>query len=376
MKVLYVYGNLPAYRKEFFSDLSVKAKEKGIDIKVLYGYIANKETKQATEVTFDTQKFETRTVNLGIMRLSRMKGVLKKIRAEKPDGIIFQWNQTNLSEWAILGYCRRHHIPYGLWGCNYTRADLIKPLVRIREAIYRRLYRNASVLVPYGSLYRKYLLKLGIPEDRIVVAQNTIDVASISRDCPKKTQDSFDHGTVRILYVGALAPQKRIDSAIEAVSQLVGEGLDVSFEIVGGGQILPQLQSLLADKPAAVRARINLHGAKYGLELKEFFLQSDVFLMPGTGGLGVNEAMAYGLPIISTIGDETVYDLIDGNGYLLERMGDVEAQKAAIKKYVALSAAEKLAMAQRSTEIVLRKAPLDLMVRSHVRACKQLIDHE
>lgn len=373
MKVLYVYGNLPAYRKAFFTELYNRAGEKDIRVKILYGYIANKETKQATDYQFDAQKFETQTLNLRILRLSRMKGLLRQIKEERPDGIIFQWNQTNLSEWAIWGYCKRNSIPYGLWGCNYTRADLMRPLAIIREKIYKWLYRKATVLVPYGSLYKQYLLGLGISEEKIVVAQNTIDVETIVRNNTARTLDSFDHKTVRILYVGALAPQKRIDTAIEAVSQLISEGVDVSLDIVGGGQILGELESQLFGKPEEVRAGITLHGAKYGDELKGFFLNSDVFLMPGTGGLGVNEAMAYGLPIISTIGDETIYDLIDGNGYLLRKMGCIEEQKNAIRQYVALSKYEKYSMSQQSVKVVMSIAPLNNMVENHIVACNRLL---
>lgn len=373
MKVLYVYGNLPAYRKAFFTELYDRAGEKDIRVKILYGYIANKETKQATDILFDTQKLKTQTMNLGVLRLSRMKGLLRQIKKEQPDGIIFQWNQTNLSEWAVLCYCKRKSIPYGLWGCNYTRSDLIKPLVRIRERLYQMLYRNAAVLIPYGSLYKKYLLGLNISADKIIVAQNTIDVESIVRDNPNRTIDSFDHETVRILFVGALAPQKRIDKAIEAISQLIIEGVNVSFDIVGGGQSFEELKSQLMRKPDKVRSRITLHGAKYGDELKKFFLDSDVFLMPGTGGLGVNEAMAYGLPIISTIGDETVFDLINGNGYLISKMGSVKEQIDYIRKFVGLSKEEKLIMSQKSVELVTERASLNNMVSNHVRALESLV---
>jgi len=373
MKVLYVYGNLPAYRKDFFTRLYDEAGNQDIKVKILHGYIANKDTKQASDIQFDAQKFETRILNLKLFRLTRLKGILRQVKEEKPDGIIFQWNQTNLSEWTILFYCRRHKIPYGLWGCNYTRADLIKSLASIRESLYVRLYRKAAVLVPYGSLYKQYLLNLGISESKIIVAQNTIDVEAIAKRNQARTVDSFNHKTVRILYVGALAPQKRVDSAIEAVSQLINEGVDISFDIVGGGRILEKLKSQLSEKTAEIKSRIILHGAKYETELHGFFVNADVFLMPGTGGLGVNEAMAYGLPIISTIGDETVYDLIDGNGFLLSEMGNVEEQKDAIRNFAALSKEEKYAMSKRSLDMVLNKASLEKMVEGHMLACKRLL---
>lgn len=372
-KVLYIYGNLPAYRESFFTQLSSCLGQEDIEMKVLYGYITNKQTKQAAAREYKTQKFETKLNDLKILRLSRMMGLLDAVKEEKPDAVIFQFNQTNLSEWKVLRYCRKNHIPYAIWGCNYTRADLKGWLVKLRNIIYKYVYRHASVCIPYGSLYHDFLVNLGMPKNKVITAQNSIDVESISASVSERTIESFSHKTTRVLYVGALAPQKRIESSIEAVAQLINEGEDLIYDIVGGGTQLEVLKDYLSAKPSKIRERIILHGAKYGDELRYFFLHADVFFMPGTGGLGVNEAMAYGLPIISTIGDETVVDLIDGNGYLLKNMGDSPEQVICLRNFLALSAVDKLEMSKKSIDIILGKASLKNMVAKHVEAIKLLI---
>ena len=95
--------------------------------------------------------------------------------------------------------------------------------------------------------------------------------------------------------------------------------------------------------------------------------------MPGTGGLGVNEAMAYQLPIISTHGDETVFDLIDGNGFFLHHFGDIQEEKEALKKFIELKPEEKMRMAKRSEELILQRASFENLVNKHAEACKLLI---
>ena len=374
-KILYIYGNLPAYREDFFSQLSSRLAEDGVELKVMYGYIANKVTLQAEARDYKTQKFETKLMNLKLFRLSRLIGLMKAVKAEKPDGVIFQFNQTNITQWRILRWCLKNKIPYGIWGCNYTRSDLKGFLIKVRNVIYNFLYRHSSMCIPYGSKYHNFLVKSGVPEENVITAQNTIDVEHIvEREQPFLPKD-FNHGTTRILYVGALAPQKRIESSIEAVAQLINEGIDLQYDIVGGGTHLGIIKGLWDKLPEKLKNRICLHGAKYGDELLPFFRNADVLLMPGTGGLGVNEAMAYGLPIISTEGDETVVDLIEGNGYLLQHMGSVEEQKAAIRKFVELPATEKSTMSQKSLEIILKKAPLKNMVEKHVIACERMIGY-
>ena len=37
---------------------------------------------------------------------------------------------------------------------------------------------------------------------------------------------------------------------------------------------------------------------------------SNIFVLPGTGGLAINEAMAYGLPVICSEADGTEKDLV------------------------------------------------------------------
>lgn len=373
-KIIFVYGNLPAYRKDFFTNLSKKLEENDIEMKVFYGYVTNKVTKQDDSNNYKTMKFETKKMNLKLLTFSKMVGLLEQIKREKPDGIIFQYNQTNISQWQILKYCKQNNVPYAIWGCNYTRADLNGGLARLREKIYHYIYRNAKVLIPYGTLYRDYFLRLGIPKEKVIVAQNTINVEAIVEKYTVVPSKNFSNETLRILYVGALAWQKKIESAIDAVATLIDNGRDVVFNIVGGGSELEKLKGYLSKKTEDVKSRIILHGAKYGEELERFFLNSDVFLMPGTGGLGVNEAMAYKLPIISTHGDETVYDLIDNNGYLLKNFGDKEEQISCLENFLTLSDVERNAMGERSRSIILSKASLSNMVNKHVQACRLLIE--
>lgn len=372
-KILYIYGNLPSYREEFFTKLSASLKENNVELKVMYGYIANKLTRQAEARSFLTQKFDTKLYHLKLLRLSRLIGLMQAVKEEQPDGIIFQFNQTNLTEWRILRWCLNNQIPYGIWGCNYTRADLKGFLVRLRNLIYGYIYRNASIFIPYGSLYHDFLIKSGVPEELVITAQNTIDVESISARERAFSPKKYDNPYTRIVYVGALAPQKRIETSIEAISQLIMEGHNIQYDIVGGGTQIKQLKQQHENLPEKVKPCIHLHGAKYDNELLPFFRNADIFLMPGTGGLGVNEAMAYGLPIISTIGDETIVDLIDGNGYLLHNMGDVEEQKTAIRQFIHLTSEEKAVMSERSRELIIQRASLDNMVNKHVEAVIKMI---
>ena len=122
-----------------------------------------------------------------------------------------------------------------------------------------------------------------------------------------------------------------------------------------------------------VGERITLHGAKHGAEAQAFFEQDDLFLLPGTGGLAINEAMAYALPIISTVGDDTVVDLIDGNGYLLEHFGNASEIESALKSFINLKEEEKMEMSRKSETLVKERASFDNMIAQHGKAIRYVI---
>jgi len=60
------------------------------------------------------------------------------------------------------------------------------------------------------------------------------------------------------------------------------------------------------------------YGAQHGAQLAKHLRSADLFVMPGTGGLAVQEAMSFGLPVIVGVADGTQTDLVRGeNGWLL-----------------------------------------------------------
>jgi len=63
----------------------------------------------------------------------------------------------------------------------------------------------------------------------------------------------------------------------------------------------------------------------YGDDLTPYFLQADMLALPGTGGLALQQALGYGLPLIAGEADGTQVDLVrPGNGWLVPG-GDVDA---------------------------------------------------
>jgi glycosyltransferase involved in cell wall biosynthesis len=178
---------------------------------------------------------------------------------------------------------------------------------------------------------------------------------------------TFD-GKPFVLFVGRLQARKRIDNLLHACAALSGN-IQPRLVIVGDGPERTSLESLAK----TVYPSAEFPGARHGAELTPYFSAADLFVLPGTGGLAVQEAMSYGLPVIMGQGDGTNDDLVrPANGWQLsgpETLADVLRQS--------LSDVSRLrAMGTESYRIVSEEINLERMVEIFVGAVNQLTHQE
>ena len=101
--------------------------------------------------------------------------------------------------------------------------------------------------------------------------------------------------------------------------------------------------------------------------LKPYFAEADLFVLPGTGGLAVQEAMSHGLPVIVAKGDGTQDDLVrPENGWQIPP-GDESALVSTLHE--ALSDVSRLRkMGAELYRIVSQEINLEKMVEAFVGA--------
>lgn len=369
-KINYIYANLPAYRKDFFAGLSEELFEQNIQLEVLHGtLIDKKKVKQDHDNLYNKKSFKSDVFKVGSLRFIRILGLFNYLKNNKPDAIVISYMPTNITMLRIILFCISQKIPYATWRCGYNRPDYSSTSAKLRGLLIDFVEKRASLNVTYGTFYKNKLIKKGIPEEKIKIAQNTINVEKILTE-NEGFQKHFTYPT-KILFVGALIKGKLLKSSIDAIKMLIDENYDVHFDIIGGGEIINELKSYT--KKLNLEKHISIPGPKYGKDVKKFFRNADVFLLAGTGGLAINEAMAYGLPVISTSADGTGVDFIKGNGYLLEDFGNAELQYKYLKKFINLPVKVKEEMSEKSKIIIKTKASLKSMVKKHSEACLSLL---
>ncbi len=110
-----------------------------------------------------------------------------------------------------------------------------------------------------------------------------------------------------ILYVGRLVEKKGIPDLIEACKLLKERGVPFRCEIVGKGELEPQIRSRVA--ALGLKDVVSLPGPRPQGEVRKLYRRTDVFVAPcvvardgNRDGLPTTilEAMASGLPVVST----------------------------------------------------------------------------
>ena len=228
--------------------------------------------------------------------------------------------------------------PYILWSESTTnesswRRTVSLPLVKL-------MVRGADACIACGTRSKEYLIQLGAPEERIFIATNSVDIdhfrsgSTLSREERTLLKRNLGvEGRKVILYTGRLIECKGLRYLIEAYGRLREERADVSLLIVGDGRQEKELKNLCM---RANTRDVHFVGFIDADKLPKYYGISDLFVLPSTEdvwGMVINEAMACGLPVITTDKVGASADLLENgvNGYIVEA-GDTTQLFEAMKK--------------------------------------------
>lgn len=157
-----------------------------------------------------------------------------------------------------------------------------------------RLATGPETMVDYYStLY-------GLPKGRIMLLYNDVDLAGQAHATPASGSP------VRVLLVHRLSPVRETAryflALLQALERHAGQSVArVSLDICGDGPERPVLEQMAAS--ASPQIDVRFHGAVPQRQLREFYAQATIFVMPSyREGFPrvVIEAMAHGLPIVAT----------------------------------------------------------------------------
>ena len=155
-----------------------------------------------------------------------------------------------------------------------------------------------------------------------------------------------------------------MDALIQVCSQLP-DNIRPRLWIVGDGEIRPDLEKFAE----SIYPKTVFFGEKFDQELNTIYQKADLFILPGTGGLAVQQAMSFGLPVIVAEGDGTQSDLVnESTGWNISPENDNELKQAIIEAFSNQSLLRQKGKAAFDT--VRTKVNIENMVTVFVQVCK------
>lgn len=305
----------------------------------------------------------------------------------QPDGVMV-WGMWNLSPW--LAYWAEQWLPgrvaYSIasyWPVEETvhetywrapaRRQLSETLKRpLRALAFRRLrregyppplaYAHVACCSPY---LRDTLVQVGTLPAHTIVIYGGIDPAPFVAG--RSPADRFNSEPLRLLYFGSLTPHKGVETAIEALALLKGQGrLDhLSLTILGGGH--PQYVTHLRDLTAqsGLEDKVSFAGKVNRSKIPDWLRQHDVALFTSTWGeplaRTVMEAMASGLLVIGCPVGGQAEMLLAGQTALTFPAGDAQGLARQIV-YALDHPREARRLAQQGQDMITQRFILDRMV--------------
>jgi glycosyltransferase involved in cell wall biosynthesis len=340
---------LPAYRAPFF-DVLASACDGGMSL--FSGLPRPSEGITVTDKLQIAEYRPGRNLHLfgGNFYACYQKGLLDWLKEWDPDALIIEANSRYLSTSAAVRWMHRRNRPVIGWGLGAGSGGVL----------WKGFLKQFDALISYSRRGAEEYASLGFPRERIFVAYNSVSPAPAH---PIPSRPLTFAPRPMILFVGRLQARKRVDLLLRACAAIQ----NVRLVIVGDGPQRPALEALACE----VYPQAEFAGAKHGAELKPFFEAADLFVLPGTGGLAVHEAMSYGLPVIVAEGDGTQDDLVrKENGWQISP-GDLDALVAAMKD--ALSDTARLRrMGEEAYRIVREEINIERMAETFVAALNSL----
>ncbi|GAA2978101.1 glycosyltransferase involved in cell wall biosynthesis [Microbacterium terrae] len=185
--------------------------------------------------------------------------------------------------------------------------------------------------------------------------EKTIDISGVipiscGIEASNYTPDLSPRDRNRIVFVGRLTTEKQIDVVLRAITKL-DPALDVTFDIVGGGDQRRNLESLATELGLA--DRVTFHGRTTDEELRALLSRASLFAIASIAELqsiATMEAMASGLPIVAADAVALPHLVHDGENGFLFRPGDVDDLAAKLARVLTQTPEERLAMQQASLD--------------------------
>jgi len=218
---------------------------------------------------------------------------------------------------------------YRSWDLFRNVAGFISPVNKVVLSVERKVIEKGSkkIIAVSEGVKMEILENYNVPEDKIVVIPNGVDLDEFKPDKVKRRKIREMHGIaddeIVLMFSGYEFRRKGLEYIIKALPQVKD---DVKLLVVGKDN--PEPYKKLASK-LGVSNKIIFAG--FVPDISEYYAASDIFVFPTSYeafSLATLEAVASGLPILATKVNGTEELIMDGyNGFYIKKEPNDIAEK-------------------------------------------------
>lgn len=409
MKVLFTFGGIPHYLNAMLNKLH----EKGVEITVVTPQNGNATIGKGVKmVKGGSYKHLTTPEKRMFYGKSAFPSLSNIIETEQPDIVVMGW--PYFLQIFFQPHLKRVMKTYGIRLVIREIPFQTPPYDSIKKYFHANpMYDENMRLVSQGTIFylrqwltariRKYcyaqavgtlnystaaydiLPSYGIKKEQIHVTYNSTDTEALLRE----KKNVMTAGSLlppserRLLHIGRLVKWKRVDLLIEAFSQIVNQYPDTELVIVGDGPELENLKRQARLKNLPIHEAGDNHNGQGGIRftgavytpktLGAYMNEATIYVLAGMGGLSINDAMTYGLPILCSTCDSTERDLVtDGvNGFFFKN----DNAESLAEKIKTLLGSPTLCrkMGQASERIIREKINIETVSNRYLKAFEEIM---
>lgn len=363
MRVAFILGSFPVLSETFILNQITGLIDRGHAVDI---YARGRRTVDTVHAEVEKYRLLDRTYYLNNQASARMTRALRSVRFVLSDPDLGFYAKVN-----AFTHARRYHRilksipysgllqfslnqlrdgPYDVIHCQYGTLGRLFIHLKIAGAIdskfitsfrghdvtqecyatpgfYDELFKHGDIFLPVSQDLKSRLIALGCDESKITVLHSGIDCSKFDYI----ERHATPHNPTILLTIARLVEMKGVSYGIHAAASLIRSGKDIRYIIVGDGPLKEELSRLIHD--LQMENHIVLLGWQNHDTVMQLLRQANILLAPSvTAGNGeaegipnaVKEAMATGIPIVSTFHSGIPELVNDGHSGFLVQERDTE----------------------------------------------------
>ncbi len=374
-RVLFVTEFIPPYRITFYKKLLL---DSNFEWKIIHGIKEKEDGRPGFKGSLDFENYGVpyKETKIGPFSLRWQAGVIEKTKNWQPDIVITQGIPSILSNWLAMDWAQKHGAKTVTWHCGWELQAGKRYVLPIKQLIARKYLSLVDHILAYSTKGAYYLSELQCGRtNNITVCYNGLEIdPMLEKESEYRARgqelrhQQLAAGKKIFLYVGGMLTEKKVSLLIKAFHSL-SEHENAILWLVGDG---PDMQKV-KDLAETLKVKDVKFWGRVIEDVDVFFAASDFFVLPGLGGLALNQALFWGLPCVVSEADGTEDDLVFENktGFHFTPDDD-DSLKKALQKCLALSDEQRTGFGIVGRNLVLDRSNVNEMVKTFLSTIQQL----